>query len=313
MKHGGPSTRDNAVALCKEPCHRYFDRLALREGIYYDEVVMWPGEGLRKVAGKRMGSENLDTESTLKAYEEKVARNLEAYSESTDSVAALHRMTHQLLTHLFAGDIEGVNASVNLLEAQLPDFHRKHERLLQTSSDLFDIYKLGMPQLMPELSKLRAALVTLAKSEGKALEPLRGLAESPVVSNQHPMGAKVAEVFRKLLQEWEFVSSRIVAIVNVFDERIVLAKSTEEDGRSVDEGSLDWRQYVHTDPDILYGKPVVKGTRLAVEFLLDLFAGGWTEEEVLEEYPSLTREGLRAVFTYASDRIAEDSLTLSHS
>lgn len=66
---------------------------------------------------------------------------------------------------------------------------------------------------------------------------------------------------------------------------------------------VDWRDYIHADPHILAGKPVVKGTRLSVEFLLGLFAGGWTEEMVLENYPQLTREGLRSVFAYASERI----------
>ena len=64
---------------------------------------------------------------------------------------------------------------------------------------------------------------------------------------------------------------------------------------------MDWRPYIHSDPNILLGKPVVKGTRLAVDFLLRLFAAGWTEQQVLESYPTLTREALRAVFAYADD------------
>jgi uncharacterized protein (DUF433 family) len=53
---------------------------------------------------------------------------------------------------------------------------------------------------------------------------------------------------------------------------------------------MDWRQYIHSDPKILLGKPTVKGTRLSVEFLLGLFATGWTEQQVLENYPTLTSE-----------------------
>lgn len=71
-----------------------------------------------------------------------------------------------------------------------------------------------------------------------------------------------------------------------------------------DDQTAEWRQYISSDPDILYGKPVVTGTRLSVAFLLDLFAGGWTEDDVLEEYPQLTRAGLRAVFAYAADQVA---------
>ena len=59
---------------------------------------------------------------------------------------------------------------------------------------------------------------------------------------------------------------------------------------------MDWRQYIHSDPEILLGKPVIKGTRLAVEFILRLFAVGWTEQQILENYPTLTSEALRAVF-----------------
>lgn len=58
---------------------------------------------------------------------------------------------------------------------------------------------------------------------------------------------------------------------------------------------IDWRRYIHSDPEVLLGKPAVKGTRLSVEFILGLFAEGWTEQQVLENYPTLTVEGLRAV------------------
>ena len=56
------------------------------------------------------------------------------------------------------------------------------------------------------------------------------------------------------------------------------------------------------------GKPVVKGTRLSVEFLLELFAAGWTQEQVLENYPTLTLEGLRAVFAFSAESMREVSL-----
>lgn len=71
---------------------------------------------------------------------------------------------------------------------------------------------------------------------------------------------------------------------------------------------MDWRQYIHSDPDILLGKPVVKGTRLAVDFILRLFAAGWTEQQVLENYPTLTPEALRAVFAFAAECMGEEAL-----
>ncbi|RME32781.1 MAG: DUF433 domain-containing protein [Thermoflexia bacterium] len=64
---------------------------------------------------------------------------------------------------------------------------------------------------------------------------------------------------------------------------------------------MNWQERIHSDPEILLGKPVVKGTRLSVDFILSLFAAGWTEEQVLENYPVLTREDLRAVFAFAAD------------
>lgn len=70
---------------------------------------------------------------------------------------------------------------------------------------------------------------------------------------------------------------------------------------------MDWQQYIHSDSKILVGKPVVKGTRLSVEFLLGLFAVGWTEQQVLENYSSLTPEALRAVFAFAAECMREES------
>jgi uncharacterized protein (DUF433 family) len=53
------------------------------------------------------------------------------------------------------------------------------------------------------------------------------------------------------------------------------------------------------DPDILAGKPVIRGTRLAVELILELLATGQSEQDVLEEYPGLTREDILACLAYA--------------
>ena len=72
--------------------------------------------------------------------------------------------------------------------------------------------------------------------------------------------------------------------------------------------AIDWRELIHSDPEILLGKPVVKGTRLSVEFILALFAEGWTEEQVLGNYPTLNKESLRAVFAFASECMSEETL-----
>ena len=64
---------------------------------------------------------------------------------------------------------------------------------------------------------------------------------------------------------------------------------------------MNWREHVHSDSDVLLGKPVIKGTRLAVELLIERLADGWTEQQLLDSYPRLTRNDLNAVFAYVLD------------
>jgi uncharacterized protein (DUF433 family) len=71
---------------------------------------------------------------------------------------------------------------------------------------------------------------------------------------------------------------------------------------------MDWTQYIHSDPDILSGKPVIKGTRLSVDWILRLLATGWTEQQLFESYPHLTPEALQAVFAFLADYITEEAL-----
>jgi uncharacterized protein (DUF433 family) len=71
-------------------------------------------------------------------------------------------------------------------------------------------------------------------------------------------------------------------------------------------GELQWWDHISSDPAILSGKPAVKGTRLSVDFLLGLFAAGWTEAQVLEGYPNLSKESLRAVFAFAAETTREE-------
>ena len=68
---------------------------------------------------------------------------------------------------------------------------------------------------------------------------------------------------------------------------------------------MNWKERIVVDPSILVGKPVVKGTRLAVEFVVDLLAQGWSEADLLRNYPGLTREDIQACLSYAS-AILED-------
>ncbi len=62
---------------------------------------------------------------------------------------------------------------------------------------------------------------------------------------------------------------------------------------------------ISRDPDIAFGEPVILGTRISVEFILDLLAAEATEAEILENYPRLTREDILACVAYARDVLAE--------
>ena len=61
---------------------------------------------------------------------------------------------------------------------------------------------------------------------------------------------------------------------------------------------MGWEKYIHSDPNIVSGKPVIKGTRLSVEFILGRLANGCTEQTILENYPSLDAESMSAVYAF---------------
>ena len=72
---------------------------------------------------------------------------------------------------------------------------------------------------------------------------------------------------------------------------------------------MNWQPYITTTPDITRGKPIVLGTRLTVEFVLGLFAVGWTSAQVLENYPTLSANALRAVFAYSAEVLHDEALS----
>jgi uncharacterized protein (DUF433 family) len=73
---------------------------------------------------------------------------------------------------------------------------------------------------------------------------------------------------------------------------------------------MEWRERITVDPNVLVGKPVIKGTRIAVEFVIDLLARGWTTEQVLKEYDHLTPEDIQACLAYASDVLKSERVYL---
>jgi uncharacterized protein (DUF433 family) len=68
----------------------------------------------------------------------------------------------------------------------------------------------------------------------------------------------------------------------------------------------DWRNRIVSDPDILVGKPTIKGTRISVELILGWLANGWTHEMILESYPHLTREDILAALGFAAEMMREE-------
>lgn len=71
---------------------------------------------------------------------------------------------------------------------------------------------------------------------------------------------------------------------------------------------MDWRDYIHADPRIMVGKPVIKGTRITVELILENIAFGRTIDELLESYPHLHREQIQAVLLYTRDALRMDDV-----
>jgi uncharacterized protein (DUF433 family) len=69
---------------------------------------------------------------------------------------------------------------------------------------------------------------------------------------------------------------------------------------------MEWRDRITVDPAVLVGKPVIKGTRLAVEFMLELLAAGWTLDQIVANYPGVTIEDIRACIAYAREVLQEE-------
>jgi uncharacterized protein (DUF433 family) len=65
---------------------------------------------------------------------------------------------------------------------------------------------------------------------------------------------------------------------------------------------------VTLDPDVLAGKPVIMGTRLAVDFIIGLLADGWSEADILQNYPGVTHEDIAACLAYARDILTSEKV-----
>lgn len=71
---------------------------------------------------------------------------------------------------------------------------------------------------------------------------------------------------------------------------------------------MRWQDYITADPAVVAGKPVIRGTRISVEFLLKLLASGWTPDEIQREYPHLPAEATRAALLFAAEAVEHEAL-----
>ena len=69
---------------------------------------------------------------------------------------------------------------------------------------------------------------------------------------------------------------------------------------------IDYTKHIETKPGVLGGKPVIRGQRISVEMLLSFLAAGWSVDDVLSEYPTVTKEDLQAIFALAHELVTEE-------
>ena len=67
-----------------------------------------------------------------------------------------------------------------------------------------------------------------------------------------------------------------------------------------------WNDRIVVDPKILVGKPVIRGTRIAVELIIDLLARGYSRDQILEQYDHLTVDDVQACLAYASETLRSE-------
>ena len=71
---------------------------------------------------------------------------------------------------------------------------------------------------------------------------------------------------------------------------------------------MNWQDYIERDPEVMLGKPVFKGTRLTVEFILDRLGQGAGEKELLDNYIGLRPEHIQAAQAYAASVLRHDEV-----
>jgi uncharacterized protein (DUF433 family) len=71
---------------------------------------------------------------------------------------------------------------------------------------------------------------------------------------------------------------------------------------------MEWRNYIYSDFKIMMGKPVITGTRIPVELILEKLSAGETFEQILEAHPRITRESILAAIAFAAENLRVDAI-----
>jgi uncharacterized protein (DUF433 family) len=74
---------------------------------------------------------------------------------------------------------------------------------------------------------------------------------------------------------------------------------------------MDWRKRIVIDPAVLVGKPVIKGTRISVELVIELMGRGCTHQQILEQYDHITNEDIQACLAYAGEMLKQERVYAS--
>lgn len=71
---------------------------------------------------------------------------------------------------------------------------------------------------------------------------------------------------------------------------------------------MEYNKYIERNPNVMLGKPIIKGTRITVELIMRKLAGGYTLDQLITNYPHINKDQIFAAFEYAADLIANEEV-----
>lgn len=74
---------------------------------------------------------------------------------------------------------------------------------------------------------------------------------------------------------------------------------------------MNWQNRIEINPEVLVGKPVIRGTRLSVEFIVELLTNDWTEQQIIDNYPDITHQDITACLRYAAETLKSERVYLT--